>query len=81
MSDPLGFFVGDDVQAHEVGGTGSLARAGDNTENVSGLEQAAADEILLGHRDHLFGGTRLAAAHGMDSPIEIHALHHGLACE
>ncbi len=58
----------------------SLARAGDDTENVSGLEQAAADKILLGHGDHLFGGVRLAAAHGMDSPVEIHAVHDGLAC-
>ena len=38
--------------------------------------KAAADEILLGHRHHLFGGTGLAAMHGMNSPIEVHALHH-----
>src|SRR5580658_319338 len=71
--DALGFLVGDYVEAHEVGGTGKLAGAGDYAEHVSGLQQAAADQVLLGHGDHLFGGMRLAAAHGMHSPVEIHA--------
>ena len=69
---------GDHVQAHEVGGTGGLARTGYHSQDVSGFQQAATDKILLGHRHHLFGGARLAAAHGMDPPVEVHALHHGL---
>jgi hypothetical protein len=42
MNDALGFFAGDYVQAHQVGGTGSLAGAGNDAENVAGFEQAAA---------------------------------------
>src|SRR4051812_1509675 len=74
----FGFLLGHGVQAHEVGGAGGLARAGDYSQNVLGLQQAAADEVLLSHGDHLLGGTRLAAADGMDSPVEIHAVDDGL---
>src|SRR5580692_3802164 len=73
MGDAFGFFAGDYVEAHQVGGTGGLAGAGDDSEDVGGLEQAAANQILFGHGDHLFGGVGLAAAYGMDSPVKIHA--------
>src|SRR5579872_2902337 len=78
MRDALGFLTGNEVEAHEVGGTGGLARTGNDSEDVSGFDQAAADEILLGHGDHLLRGPSLAATHGMDSPVKIHALHYGL---
>src|SRR5580700_6497637 len=78
LRDAFGFFASDYVQTHEVGGAGGLARAGDYAEDVAGFEQAAADEILLGHGDHLFGGMRLTAADGMHSPVEVHAVHDGL---
>ena len=34
MHNAFGFFVGDDVKPHEIGGTGGLPRAGDNAEDA-----------------------------------------------
>ena len=78
VGDASASSLGDHMEAHEVGGTRSLARSGDDSQDVPGLQQAAANQILLGHDDHLFGRASLAAAHGMNSPVKIHAMHHGL---
>ena len=43
VGDALGFLFGDDVQSHEVRGTGSLARPGYDSENIFRFEQASAD--------------------------------------
>ncbi len=57
-------FSGDRVQPHEVGGAGSLARAGHDAQNVAGLEQAAGHQFVLGDRDHVFGRERPARCMG-----------------
>ena len=77
VRDLDGFFAGDDMKAHEVGGAGDLAGAGDDAENVPGFQLATAEEMLLCDRDHLLCGMGLAAADGMNSPIEVHALNDG----
>src|SRR5579864_5213908 len=74
VDDIFGFLLGDDMQAHEVRGARGLAGAGDYAQHVFGLKDAAADQVLLGHDDHLLGGAGLAAAHGVDAPVEIHAV-------
>ena len=78
MHDALRLLFGDHVQAHQVGGARGLARAGNDSQDIAWLQQSAAHEILLGHGHHLFGGARLAATHGMHSPVKIHAMYHGL---
>src|SRR5579862_7992441 len=75
VHDALRFLLGHDVQAHQVRGTAGLARAGDDAEYVFGPEHAAADQVLLGHDDHLLSGARLRTADRMHAPIQIHAVH------
>ena len=47
------------MQAHEIGGTGGLAGAGHDSQHVVRFEQATANQILLGQRDHLLCGMGL----------------------
>ena len=72
MRDAFGFLFGDHVQVHQVGGSGGLTRSYDNAENIFRLEQAPADKILLGQRNHFCWGMGLTAAHRTYSPIKIH---------
>jgi len=55
-----------------------LASASDNAQHVAGFKQAVAQKVSFCHVDHLLGGQRLVAAHGLDSPEKVGAAGHGL---
>src|SRR5437879_3591994 len=74
VNDIFGFLLGDYVEAHEIRGARGLARTGDHPQDIFGLQDTAADQVLLGHDDHLLSRAGLAAAHGMDTPVEVHAV-------
>ena len=50
VRDAVGLFTGDQMQVQEIGGTRSLASAGDDSEDILGLENSAANQVLLGNR-------------------------------